>query len=221
VCVPLGSDRLTRAVQDLRTEQCKTFAPSSARPSHRASEAPSSERVKPLHPSGEHCLPRLGNAAFLARGTHPSSSECACPTRASVCVPLGQVCLSHSGECAYPTRASVPIPLGRVCLSHSGGQRGFARASREAFPSPEGRCSPRSKGGVPLARRVAFPSPEGRRSPRSKGGVPFARRLAFLRGGLFIFQIANFIVHYLVLIFTIQIYIDTLIFARRAYGVIL
>ena len=117
-------------------EQCKTFAPNSARPSHRASEDPSPERVKPLHPSVS-------------------------------------------------------------------------------------RRSPRSKGGVPLARREAFPSPEGRRSLRSNGGVPFARRLAFLRGGLFIFQIANFIVHYLVLIFTIQIYIGTLIFARRAYGVIL
>ena len=92
----------------------------------------------------------------------------------------------------------MPIPLGRA----------------------EGLCTG-EQGGVPLARREVFPSLEGRCSPRPKGGVPFARRLAFLRGGLFIEIKLKIIAYILGLIFTIQIYIDTLIFARRAYGVIL
>ena len=188
-CRPLGQPPLARRKQAhslesnhshgagraSRTERCKTFAPNSARPSHRAVQDLRTERDATLH-----------------------SGECAYPTRASVPIPLERVCLSHSSECAYPTRASGCVPLERAGGLCTGEQGGFARASREAFPSLEGRCSPRPKGGVPLARRVAF-----------------------LRGDLFIETKLKIIAYILGLIFTIQIYIGTLIFARRAYGVIL
>ena len=156
------------------------------------------ERDATLVPSGARPSHRAGNAAFPVRGTYPSSGECACPTRASVPIPLERVCLSHSSECVCPTRASVCVPLGRaegLCTSE---QRVFARASNGALHERAmGLCT-------------------------SEQGV-FARasRLAFLRGDLFIETKLKIIAYILGLIFTIQIYIATLIFARRAYGVIL
>ena len=62
VCVPLGSDRLTRARRDHCPERCKTFAPSGTRPFSRAREAPSSERRETLPPS-------VGRSSLRVSGT--------------------------------------------------------------------------------------------------------------------------------------------------------
>ena len=164
----------------------------------RARRDPCPERCKTFAPSGERCLPRSGNIPFLGRVCLSHSSECAYPTRASVPVPLERVCVSHSSECVCPTRASRGALHERAEGLCTGEQWGFARASNGALHERAmGLCT-------------------------SEQGV-FARasRLAFLRGDLFIETKLKIIAYILGLIFTIQIYIATLIFARRAYGVIL
>ena len=102
-------------------------------------------------------------------------------------------------ECAYPTRASSGALLERAGGLCTGEQVGFARAIRMEA------CEP-------LASRHASHSHRVMRA---------SRRGAFLRGGLFVEIKLKIIAYILGLIFTIQIYIGTLIFARRAYGVIL
>ena len=162
-----------------------------------------------------------------------------------MCVPLERVCLSHSSECAYPTRASSGSLLGRMkglCTSEQGG---FARAirmeaceplaSRHASLSHRGMRASRIEACEPLAWRHASHSHRGMRASRIEACEPLAwrhashshrgmraiRRGAFLQGSLFVETKLKIIAYILGLIFTIQIYIGTLIFARRAYGVIL
>ena len=143
---------------------------------------------------------------------------------------------SRSAQGLRPTRDDGRVSLGRDTLFRARGtsyseraeglctgeQWVFARASRGSLLGRAGGlCSSHSHGGMRAIRIEACEPLTSRHASLSHRGMRASRRLAFLRGGLFICQIANFIVHYLGLIFTIQIYIDTLIFARRAYGVIL
>ena len=71
----------------------------------RESLLPSSERT---------CLFRARELAYSERIKGRDSGVSRVSLRASVYVPLGRVCMSHSSECAYPTRASVPIPLNEL-----------------------------------------------------------------------------------------------------------
>ena len=78
-----------------------------------------------------------------------------------------------------------------------------------------------SHGGMRAIRMEACEPLASRYASLSHRGMRASRRLAFFQGNLFIETKLKIIAYILVLIFTIQIYIGTLIFARRAYGVIL